>query len=349
MTILGYHIERRFWIFLGILVFLIIGWIAFNRFSEKPDPLNTPAFAISELPAAAQSDDWIDPFIELNGIRAATSVSDFNQVSVNRGQPFRAQVLIPSADEAADQRPDLLKRFKGWNLVPAIYLDPTETVNQEIIDERAANLSAEELIVVAFPEGQSIGSSQGIYEVTGLLYGHSQMLGAEALAPLVLASSVRNLTVDEFTNPTTDLADLDISFRRGNVQTNVRSIEWSSGKQVRVCLEFENVGSAPINPNDYMSAATATYRLANGSQADSLSEGFNPESPLNLTDIQPESKSAGFALFPAPFEDPEETLTLRLPPGPGRQPTIITVTQSQFQTAAEAAARSGGQAVGGCA
>ena len=340
MTLFGFRIKARFWVILGgvVLVLFTIFYLKSNQ-DEPYNPIQEPYFPVSKLPKVAQDPNWMQPFISSYGIQEPQDYSAIEALSANAGYPFKVRVYIPSQEDALD-RPDLSAVQYGWRFVPAVFLDPSETLTKEALPNKTNELTAGVPMVIGFPE-QSALTQGSPYEVTGLLYWHSaplipadEQLGPSS--PVLLASSARVISPVELAAPATHRADLNISYDQNNMRINLKSVEWSSGLEARVCVSIANTGNMPVEPWQGLSAFRAEYSSGAGSS------GGEPDvySPLGTQEtMDPGVTTTGYIVFEnPPLSSPDEGMTLTVPPlnagiqGIGTQ---LRITPDQFKSTSE--------------
>jgi len=356
MRIGGYKISgvtRRFWLILAavIVVFFLLIYFASSHKQEAGNPLSIPAFAVSQLQDHAQKPGWIEPYISYYGLKQPERAQYFtDNYTASVGLPFKFRVYIPSQDVLAD-RPDLNVSKDGWQFVPAIFLDPDKAVSPDGLTDQ--QLPAQPLIL-GFPEGQTPAAGQA-YDITGLVYWNSKPLLSNKgqSSPVILAASASPLATTDLENPTTHLADLNIVYQQNNMQLDLRKVEWSSGRQVRVCVALSNVGSpTPLPIWQGLSSFSAEYAQAVG-QGSSTGEP-DPNSPLaTQSTINEGSSVVGYITFDqAPSGAPSSPMTLFVPPlnniSFGGAPTAITIKPPQFTDVSKVDYDTQGTASDGC-
>jgi len=340
MTIWGFTIEKRFWYFSVGALALIIGLLFV--ISSKPAPYDP--YLESALPPNqlnTLSGNWLDPYISEYGVTTPQSFEAFtSDYPINVGIPIRFRVYLPRADESAD-RPDLTLSKYGWQFTPGVWIPPQQAISAEELTTLTSEVLAADPAVVGFPEGKLPVLGEA-YTVTGLLFWHTARLNPDAglgapSAPVILAGSDQFLTPAELASPTTHIADLDIAYRQNNLLLNLKRVEWSSGRQVRLCLSVTNTrsttGSIDIWPG--LSAIQASYPLVDGAKGVSIGEIDESGSLINQDLLERGTPATGYVVFPdGPSGEPNAGLRLTIPAlnqaGAG-PPTEIDVQPNQFR------------------
>lgn len=335
MTVFGFHIRARFWVILGAIIVLIAGFVWFKGQQPEPyDPLTQPAFSPSKL--GKLGDSWIDPYISYFGVRDPETSAPIANLTENLGTPFRFRVLLPSVQDAST-RPDLNLIKYGWQFQPAVFLPPTEAITENLVSEKLGDLENGTPIMMGFPRG-SVPTGGGFYEITGLLYWHSILLKGPSQdgygsAPVVLAASARPLNSVELMAPATHKANLNITYRQSGMQVTLKSLEWASGKQVRLCMSIANVATrAPMSAWGGLNGFRAYFPQASGQASTSgAPDEFSPLGETNVMDYL--SPVSGYIVFDAPpASEPDASMQLFVPSintnGP---PTIVSVRKRQFR------------------
>jgi hypothetical protein len=356
MTIFGYRIERRFWIIIGSIALVVIGLIVISGRSSDPSQqfLTEPAFPVSELSDLANERQFLTPYVEAYGLNEPESVEPFFSLTQFSGAPFKARVLIPPRDEAQSVRSDLVFSANNWEFTPAIFLTPDVPLPPSALQEKVSELESGRPLLLAFPAGQL--RAEGQAEVTGLLYGHSQMIRPTAdgtPTPVLLVSSARPLNPVELANPATNRADLGITYLQGRRLIEVRNVEWSSGRQIRMCLKISNRGNLPIDAWAGGGGLTGSYTAKSGQQGTFPAQVDELSTLASSEALPPQESVEGYLFFEQPpLAGPEERLRLVIPdfdnPDVPRLSTTIQVSADQFAPVAESDKAAAGRSTGGC-
>ena len=346
-------VSRRFWYIIGGFVVLLIAIFSLLPSSTPPpNPLVIPAFSTDKLDTLPAN--WIEPYISNYGLRQPEKAASFtSSYSVNLGLPFRFRAYIPSQAALANS-PKLEVTKYGYQFLPAIFLDPTASLSPDDFTSLDDQLSSGgRPIVLGFPENQTPAAGQA-YEITGLLYWNSGQLtqSAGSAAPIILTASARPLAASELSAPTTHLANLNLTYQEKDLQLSLGHVEWSSGRQVRVCVSLTNVGSPnPLNRWSGLDNFRAEYPESTGQGSSTATA--DPNSPLaTQTLLDQNTTVTGYIIFDQPpAAAPDSGMTLFVPPlsasgiGP---PTAIRIAPSQFTDAAATNRDSRGDASDGC-
>lgn len=350
-------VSKRFWYVAGGLGLFLA--LVFYLISSQPPPANplvVPAFPPEKL--EKQKPNWIEPYISAYGLRKPENFAAFtNNYSLNLGLPFRFRVAIPE-QETLLQRPSLNVQKYGYQFVPSVFLDPTLSVSSDDLVNLEEELISGQPLVVGFPQGATPAAGQA-YEVTGLLYWNSDQLKrptgeeAEALtAPVVIAASARPLATTELEAPTTHRAELDITYQERAQQLSIHRVEWSSGRQVRVCISMTNVGSPnPLVRWSGLDEFRAEFEQSVGQgSSTAVPDEMSPLSTQQVLDLN--STITGYVIFDMPpAAAPSSGMTLYVPPlnmaGTG-PPSSIEIKPDQFQDVSEIDRDSRGDASDGC-
>jgi hypothetical protein len=336
-------VSKRFWFLVAGIVLFFILVFTFLPSEEQVDPFVTPAFSSQEL--SRLQPDWIDPYISTYGLKRPENeeTAFINNYSLNVGTPFKFQVYIPT-EEAATERPSLQVEKFGWSFSPAIFLNPFTPINSENYANLEEGVTQGNPLVLGFPSGNTPTRGRP-YEITGLLYWNSDLLSPPtteeqesgfSTAPVILVASARPLAPTELANPTTHQADLNISYSSGPYKLDLKRIEWSSGREVRICTSLSNVGSnLPVQRWLGLDGFRAQYPQGGGQGESPASP--DPESPLGTQEsLSIDSTITGYIIFDIPpASSPTEEMTLYVPglnsldPESGGQ-TVIQVTPGQF-------------------
>lgn len=354
MTVFGFRLKARFWWIIGALTLVFIAWmIVSSTRTPPPDPLSEPAFPLQQL--SKLSDNWIQPYVAQWGIRSPASNVPFADLSANSGTAFRFRAYIPPPDVAAE-RPDLDTSRFGWRFVPAVFISTTERIPVDDLGSKDEELLDGRPLMIGFRQGSV--PATGVYELTALLYGPQQVISdldpnATLSSPILLASSAleRPLSPLQLEAPATHRADLNIIYEQGNYRLNIKSVEWASGQQVRLCTEILNSGSnVPLPSWDGINGFRAEYPQAAGSSSDGSTDPLGPLANQDLLDKDVGTR--GYIQFTnAPLRGPEDGMTLFVPAlnadGAGA-PTIIKVAPDQFRDTQRIDLISSGNSADGC-
>jgi hypothetical protein len=370
MTIFGYRLERRFWIIIGLALIGIVAIIIISGRGTDPaqerlaNPAVTPEGRAINLSALAGANNWLEEYISYQGgLFEPQEFTPFTQLSVYSGVPFKTQVLIPSRSVVQSARPELLFTKEGWDFYPALFLTPEIGISEDLLAQKNKELNDGQPLLLGFPQGSFPGISEekgfALKEITGLLYGHNAMLdpnysGQQLLAPTLLVYSERTVDPVELIRPATHRADLNATYLQGTRALDVRSVEWSSGKEIRVCLRFSNRGTRPIPPWQGGADISSSFILASGQEGSPTVE-IDENSTLGQSQpLQPGNSVEGYVRFTQPpAAGPQPSINLVIPAlndsrnEAGR--TTLKITAQQFVPVEQSAKSSGGQATGGCA
>jgi hypothetical protein len=336
-------VSKRFWFLIaGIILFFVL-LFSFLPSEEQVDPFVTPAFNTQELPGLQP--DWIDPYISTYGLRRPENeeTAFLNNYSTNVGLPFKFQVYIPS-EEASAERPSLKVEKFGWSFSPAVFLNPFTPVSGEDYANLEGAVTEGSPLLLGFPSGNTPTRGRP-YEITGLLYWNSDVLNPPTVeesdsgfspAPVILVASARPLAPTELASPTTHQADLDITYSSGPYTLDLKRIEWSSGRQVRICTSLTNSGSnVPVPRWLGLENFRAQYPQGGGQGESTASP--DQESPLGIQEsLSINSTITGYIIFDIPpASSPEEEMTLYVPSlnsieAENGGQTVIQVTPDQF-------------------
>lgn len=295
-------IEPKFFVIVGLLLALAFGALTtlLGGDDDAIDPATEPAFDPTQL--VKLKPGWLGKHIEQRGINRLPDPDDPNCVygepGVIRsvadmvanpicmtGQPVRLKVYLPQVD--SNTRPDLQKSDFSHNFVPATFIPPDRTTTVEELAERATEvLELQEESERNAPDGRVLmvgfraddtPPPGAAYEINALYYWRSDQVNSRLYpedgsgplpAPVLLVDSYTPLPATELAAPTTHRAMLNFIYREdrvnaaGAMELIVHDIEWSAGRQMRVCVSLTNDSTAPQS-TVWQGVSSTTAMVAN--------------------------------------------------------------------------------------
>lgn len=316
------QIDKKVWFSIAGVVLLIIFIIFFwPREEEKPVYAN-PAPGLETTVVQNELDpegEWIEPYIAYYGIANPTSTADFVNLERNVGIPFRFRIYLPPDD--ISEHPDLNVNQFGWQFTSGYFIPPNialtpETSLDDIVGSNALPIQ------LGFAPGKKQSPGQA-YQVEGILWWQSRGVNPKItdprapVSPTVLVSSAQKLSLSELQAPADYVALLNQSYKQYPYIVSLRQIEWSSGKQIRLCMSVYNY-SRTTQPN-WEGAQNGGATLSFGGPTITSTDDPDPSNSLKEGEIPRQSAVNGYLIFgdsttgTAPSSSPQDVLSANLP------------------------------------
>lgn len=319
MILFGYRfsIAKRFFFFLGGLIIAAILLIVFfpTTSQKKPNLLLEPAFSPTTL--SSLHGDWLGPYISSQNLFTPTLYSQFTGANfpLNVGQPMKLEIYVPTTEDMS-QISDFMVDAGGYSFIPAIFISPDQPTSLTTLTALANN--EQNLIEIGFPSGQ-LPTPGAAYSVEALLWWRSDSLihwktgqyppGAR---PVFLSTGHEMLDGGQLAAPSTQTANLGLSYTEDGQRLTINRVEWSAGRQVRLQLTLQNLTTDTISLWSGVAASTAS--IGTSASANSQIDASDPSNPLATTSsLQAKQAVSGYITFDSSVADPSKELTLRLP------------------------------------
>ncbi len=322
-------ISRRFWVILTLFVAAVIALIMALPGGPKSQPLYDPALPPSELPSL--KDGFSANYISAFGLERPTSAHAIDSSYTSLlGLPLRLRVYVPDQQTGQQNRPDLYFNAPadGWTFEPAVVLNPTQPtasvdLQQTVSDALSGQDQSDTPIQVAF-RTHEIPPAGAAYEITGILWWRSDRVNPnsqaqqqgqagpqaqETPAPTILVDSYVSLDQNELQAPTTQIANLNLTYGDGPLQMTIKWLEWSSGKQLRACVQVHNSSSTP-NTDWAQTVQSMTADIGHGEVTGQPDQN---SALSNQSQLDGGATIPGEVLFDQSVANPQQQLTLRFP------------------------------------
>lgn len=304
-------VSRRFYVVLGLVFFVVVALVVLKPKPEAPRDTTLPAFPVAQLENTKSG--FLDQNVITQMTRVSFATTDYN---ANFGQAFKFRVFIPVSNGRSG-RPDLVRQARGWSFKPAVFLDPKKTYDQQIMETEAAAALQDQPLEIGIRVDEEPAEGKA-YELTGMLWWRSDQLLPEGqeddrikelkASPVFLIDKYEELSTVELNAPTTHQADLDLVYQEGPLQLDLKRIEWSSGREMRVCLSISNKSNSTVPLWEGLGSFTA--EAGKGSVAGSV----DPSGSLvSVTELAANQTVPGYVIFGPEISNPRPNMALRFP------------------------------------
>jgi hypothetical protein len=323
VRLFGYHVKistTGFLVLGGGLVGLIILVFVISAVwpSSKTTPRNflyQPAFASQYVENATAKAGWLGPYESALGVFRPASGNDFSGANfpTHVGRPMSFEVYIPDPS----QYPAYTLNAFGKDFVPAVFIAPQQSTDLQTLGA-TIDPSSPNFMMIGFPSGQKPIAGHA-YDVKGLLWWRSDYLvysqthaslQQQSIAPVFLADGYDAVEPAQLRAPATQTLDLELRYAEGGQQLTIHRVEWSAGKEVRLLVTVANLTNSPIQPWSGIQQATAS--LPQQASVTGTPDADGPFGSLNQLEAQ--QAVTGYIVFDQSVADPQQELTIRMPP-----------------------------------
>jgi hypothetical protein len=312
--------KRFYFVILGVIVALVILIKLVSALAPKPAPnlvAYTPAYftASALTQPAAQTGGWLGKFISDYGLWEPSAESDFTGLegyAENVGRPLRFKAYVSDPSDVSATRPDLSLTEDDYTFEPAQFIAPDEITSLSELAGNDESALGNQPLELGFRNG-AVPPPDQAYEITGLLWWRSDLLesgtpSGQLASPVILVDSWELLSPEELQAPTTQRADLNLSYQEDGQTVSLNRVEWSAGNELRVCISVTN-DTAQTEP---LWAGVSSMTADNGNGT--VTGTPDPNGALaNTSQLQAYQSVPGYIDFSASASDASLPLILRMP------------------------------------
>lgn len=308
-------VSPRFYVIVGVLVLIVILFFTFRPGGSDTDKTELPAWPQEEMAQKAKDPNYLQAEIDAYGLQSPAGIDSLYNLAEFSGIPFRANVYIPNLEDNKELRPELDKaNTNGWRFLPAMLIPSDEVLSKEDLVGLYSDNSTTEAFMVGFPSGKAPAPGNA-YEIIAQLWWRSDRLFPEDVdpavggSPVAMAISATPLTDAELRAPTTQRANMNLTYQQGSYQMSLSTIDWSANNELRACVTISNTSNrqVPVWPGVQDGVVAIT---PSGTSPGAVEEN----SSFTTTEALAGKQSlSGYITFPAEAANPDQPLEIIFP------------------------------------